>query len=115
MPGDIMILHMSNKNDNHMVCGSWDIEHYGQNFLSFWTIFCTFIPLTTQKIETLKNWKKKKNKKTPGDIIILHKCTKTHDHMLYCYLDMTCNGFNYFSFSAIFCPFTSLIAQKIKI
>ena len=22
--------------------------------------------------------------KNPGDIIILHKCTKNHDHMLYC-------------------------------
>ena len=23
-------------------------------------------------------------KKTPGDIVILHKCTKNHAHMLYC-------------------------------
>ena len=35
--------------------------------------------------------------------------------MLYCSLDMACNGFNYyFSFWAIFYPFTSLTAQKIK-
>ena len=26
--------------------------------------------------------------KTPGDIIILHKCTKHHDPMLYCSWDM---------------------------
>ena len=26
----------------------------------------------------------KKKKKTPGDIINLHKCTKNHDHRLYC-------------------------------
>ena len=25
----------------------------------------------------------KKNEKKPGDIISLHSCTKTHDHMLY--------------------------------
>ena len=30
-----------------------------QNFLSFWTIFCTFTSLTTQKI---KNWEKQKKK-----------------------------------------------------
>ena len=42
-------------------------------------IFCHFLPfypLTTQKS---KFWKKMK--KMPGDII-LHKCTKNHDHML---------------------------------
>ena len=55
-------------------------------------------------------------KKTPGDIIILHKCTKNHDHMLYCSLDMAHNGCNcYFSFWANFCPFTFLTAPKIKI
>ena len=29
-----------------------------QNFLSFWTIFCLFTPLKTQKIKILKKWKK---------------------------------------------------------
>ena len=63
-----------------------------------------------------KNQNFEKLKKAPGDIIILHKCTKNHDHMLYCSLDMARNGFNcYFSFWAIFYPFTSLTAQKIKI
>ena len=110
-PGDIINLHTCTKNYNHMMYGSWDMKHDRQNFLSFWTVFCHFTPLTTQKIKILKNWKK-----TPGDIIILHKCTKNHDHMLYCSLDMARNGFNcYFSFWAIFCPFTSLTAQKIKI
>ena len=41
-PGDIIILHMCSKNDNHMIYGSWDIEHNEQNVLSFWTIFCPF-------------------------------------------------------------------------
>ena len=55
-------------------------------------------------------------KKISGDIIILHKCTKNHDHILYCSLDMARNGCNYyFSFWTIFCPFTSLTAPKIKI
>ena len=80
-------------------------------FCHFETFFCPFTPLTIPKIKILKNWKK-----TSGDIIILHMCTKNHDHMLYSSLDIICNGCNcYFSFWAIFCPFTSLSAQKIKI
>ena len=50
-----------------------------------------------------------KKKKTPGDIIILHSCSKNHDHMLYCSGDMLCDGCNcYFSFWAIFCSFIPL-------
>ena len=30
-----------------------------------------------------QNFKKKKEK-TPGDIVILHKCTKNNDYMVYC-------------------------------
>ena len=45
-------------NDNHIMYGSWDMEHEGHNFLSFWTIFCPFTPLTTRKIKILKNGKK---------------------------------------------------------
>ena len=60
-----------------------------------------------------KNQNFKKIKKAHGYIIILHKCTKNHDHMLYCSWDMACNRCNlYFSFWAIFCPFTSLTARK---
>ena len=51
----------------------------------------------------------------PGDIIILQKCTKNHDHMLYCSCDMAHDRCNcYFSFWAIFCSFNPLPAQKIK-
>ena len=73
--------------------------------------FLPFCPLTCPKNENFK-----KMKKMPGDIIILHKCTKNHDHMLYCSWDMTCDGCNcYFSFWASFCPFSPLATQKIKI
>ena len=42
-----------------MMYGSWDKKHDGQNFLLFWTVFCTFIlPLTNQKIKILKKWKR---------------------------------------------------------
>ena len=43
-------------------------------------------------------------------------CNKYHDHMLYCSWDMVRDRCNcYFSFWTIFCPFTPLTAQKIKI
>ena len=58
-----------------------------------------------------KNQNFKKIKKAHGYIIILHKCTKNHDHMLYCSWDMACDVYNYFSF----CPFTLLRTQKVKI
>ena len=55
-------------------------------------------------------------KKTPGDIIILHMCTKNYDEAMYGCWDMVRARYNcYFSFWAIFCPFTPLTAQKIKI
>ena len=56
-PGDIITWHMRTINDNHMIYGSWDIKHDRHYFLSFWIIFCTFIPLTAQKIKILKKLK----------------------------------------------------------
>ena len=55
--GDI-ILHICTKNPNHMMYGSWDMEYDGHNFLSFWTIFCPFTTLTTQKIKNFEKIKK---------------------------------------------------------
>ena len=73
--------------------------------------FSPFTPLTTPE-----NQNPNKMKKTPRDIIILHRCTKNHCHMLYCSWDIVCDGCNcYFSFWAIFWPFTSLTAWKKKI
>ena len=57
-PGDIITLHMCIINDNHMMYGSWDTECDWHNFLSFWTVFCSFTPPTTRKIKILKNWRK---------------------------------------------------------
>ena len=60
-----------------------------------------------------KNQNFEKLKKMPEDIIILHKCTKNNDHMLYCPWDMAHNRCNcYFSFWTIFCPFTLLTQPK---
>ena len=56
-PGDIITLKMCTINDNYMMYGSWDKEYKGQKFLSFWIIFWSFTPLTTQKIKIFKIWK----------------------------------------------------------
>ena len=54
-----------------------------------------------------KNENSKKIKKIPGDITILQKFIKNHDHMLYCSWDLACDKCNcYFSFWTIFCPLT---------
>ena len=86
-------------NGNHMMYGFWDIACDGCNCsFSFWTSFCPFTPLTCLKNENLK-----KMKKTPGDIIILHQCTKNHNHKLYCSWDMVHDRCNcHFSFWTIF-------------
>ena len=96
-------------NDSHMICGFSDIERNRQNVFIILDCFLPFYPPNNPKNQNFQ-----KLKKVPGDII-LHNCTKNHDHMLYCSLDMAHNEFNYFSFWAIFHPFTSLTAQKIKI
>ena len=50
-PGDIIILHLRSINENRMMDGYRYMEHNRQNIFSFWTIFCLFTSLTTQKIK----------------------------------------------------------------
>ena len=114
-PGDlqfIIILQKRTKNHDHMLCCFWDLAHDRCNcYFSFWAIFCPFTQVATQKMKISRKMKKK----PPGGIIIPQKCTKNHDHMLYCSCDMARDGHNtYFSFWAIFCPFTPLTNQKTK-
>ena len=63
MPGDIILLyiHMYHKWRSYDIWQKYDIR---QKFLTFWTIFYPFSPLTTWKIKILPF------KKTLGDIII---------------------------------------------
>ena len=108
-PGDMIILHACNKNHDHMLCCSWNMACDWYNYFSFWAISYPFTPLKSQKSIFFKN----KNKKTSRDII-LHKCIKNHHHKLDCSWDMVHDGYNYFSFWAIFFPFTPLTARIIK-
>ena len=84
---DIIILKICTINNNHMMYYSWDMERGGQKLLSFSTIFCPFTPLTTPKIKTRKNEKKK----TLEVIIILQMCTKNNNHMIYDSWEVECN------------------------
>ena len=106
---DITNLHLHMTNNDHMMYSSWDMERDWQN-LSFWTIFCSFTYLTTQKIKILKKWKKMQE-----GIIILHMFTINENHMMYVSWDIECDIHNFFSLLTIFCPFTPLTTQKIKI
>ena len=73
-------------------------------------LFFAFLPPNSPKNQNfLKKWKRHLE-------ISSFYTSVNSDHMLYCSWDMTCDGCNcYFSFWAIFCPFTPLTAQKMKI
>ena len=87
---------------------------YGAWWTEFFVILDHFLPFYPNRNQKNQNFEKMK--KTRRDIIILHKCTKNHDHMLHCSWDTTRDRCNfYFSFWAIFCPYTPLTTQKIKI
>ena len=105
-PGDI-ILYMTTINNNHMICGSWDMEHDRQNFLSFWTIFCTFTLLTSRKIKNLKKRKKR--------LYISSFYSSIPKIMITCYsvseIQHVTDVIFIFHFGLIFCLFT-LTTQK---
>ena len=98
----------------HQKAWSYDLLflRYGAwRTLMLFFILGNFLPFCPSNSPKNKNFKKMK--KAPGYIIILHRCTTNHDHVLYYSWDMardTCNC--YFSFWAIFCPFTPLTAKK---
>ena len=76
IPGGTILLHMCNineilwcmvpeiwsatdRNDNHMMYGSWDVKQDRQNFLSFSIVFCPFTPHPNKpENQNLKKWKK---------------------------------------------------------
>ena len=87
-PADITILHICTKNYDQIIYGSWDKVCDRCNYhFSFWAIFCPFTPLTAKKNQNFE-----KMKKTPEDIIILHKCTKNYHQTIYSSWDMLRNG-----------------------
>ena len=91
------------------IYGSWNIRCDRQKFLSFSAIFCTFSPLTTQKIKILKL------EKTPRDIIILHICTINDNHMKYGSWVMDPDRQNFLSFWTVFALLPPYGPRKSKL
>ena len=89
IPEAIIILPKCTKKHDHMLYCCWDMARDKSNYsFSFQAIFCCFFyPLTAPKMKAIA-----------GDIIILVKCIKNHDHMLFCSWDMAHDGCSYFSF-----------------
>ena len=71
-PGYIIILNICTINDNHMMYGSWYMEHNRQNFLSFLHHFLPFYPHNNPENQNFEIMKKKK---TSQHIIILQIST----------------------------------------
>ena len=75
-------------------------------------IFCHFrqffYPPNNQENQNFK-----KMKKASRDVIILHMCTKNHNHMMFASWDRNTTD-NFLSFWAIFCPFTPLLTSQKK-
>ena len=61
-----------------------------------------------------QNFEKLKKKKNPGDIIILHLCTTSDDHMMYGSKDIKCNRHNFCHFGLFFDPRSLLTTHNIK-
>ena len=97
-PKHIIILHMCTINGNHMM---YAFVRYWAQQTKFFVILDYYLPFYPPN--NPKNQNFEKLKKMSGDIIILNRCNKNHDHMLYCSLNMTLNRCNcYFSFWAFF-------------
>ena len=62
-------------NQDHMMYGSWDMMCNRPNIFVILGNFLPYYPLTVRKMKISKM------KKSPGDIIILHKWTKNHLHL----------------------------------
>ena len=96
----IIILHISSINENHDVCMIPEIWSVTDRIFSHFGPFFALLhssplqqPLTAWNMKKSKKWK---NCLEIWDIIILHKCTKNHDHMLYCSWDMARDTYFFF-------------------
>ena len=95
--GDIIIFKWKSHDMWFLRYGAWQTE-----FFDIAGFFLPFYPTNNPK-----NWHFEKMKKSSGDIIIVHKCAKNNDHILYCSWDMARDRCNLFFFLGCFLPFYS--------
>ena len=95
-------------NEDHMIHGSCNIRCNRQKFSTFWAIFCLLPPYGPRKSKFLKKWKKHLKRLS----FYKHKW-QSYDVWFLRY--GPCDRQNFLSFWTIFCLFTPLKTQKIKI
>ena len=97
--------------DSHIIYGSWrnTIWNTPDSISCHFSPFSALLPLTTKKIKILKI------EKTPKDTINSDMCTTNDNQIMYGSWDIERGGQIFSSFWAIFCPFTPLTTQNIKI
>ena len=102
---------MHTANDNHMMYDSRDIQYGARQTEFFFTLdyFLPFYHTIDPKIKI-----RKKIKKSPGDIILLHMCSY-EDHIICSFWNIRHDRQGFLSFWAIFSPLTILTTWTIKI
>ena len=81
----------------YMMYGSWDTECNRQNFFVILDSFLPFYPSNNTKNQNFE-----KMKKSPGHIIILHKCNINDNHIMYHSWDTKCDRNNFCHFGPFF-------------
>ena len=81
----------------YMMYGSWDTECNRQNFFVILDNFLPFYPSNNTKNQNFE-----KMKKSPGHIIILHKCNINGNHIMYHSWDTKCDRNNFCHFGPFF-------------
>ena len=101
---EILLFYACRINDNHMICGSWDMERDRKNF----SHFGPFFPLHTPSNPKNQNFEKvKKNCVTDRIFVVLdpllpfHTPTYTCVPYVPCSWDIECSKQNFLSFWAI--------------
>ena len=115
MPGDIIILLLCTKNLDVRIYSSWDIRVWRTeigNYGSFSSLLPS--PPPSKKKKSTKS-EFQKNKKILLEISSFYTCVPKTTIIWGTVPEIQIETGNFLSFSIIFCPFTLLTAQKIKI
>ena len=104
--------HFANEYHKWQSYDEWFLRYGMQwtEYLVIWTVFCPFSHLTTQKIKIFKKWE------NHLEILSFYRCVPKMT-IIWCTFPKIRkrDRQNFLSFWVIFCPFTPLTTQKIKI
>ena len=56
-PGNMILFHMCNINEDHLIYGSWNIRHHTENFCHFGSFFTFSSPWQSGKSKFWKIWR----------------------------------------------------------